>query len=143
MGRDKNRFEFHEHEWETMKDLFLNRCVKCGADEPLQADHVIPYSKGGGLGINNIQPLCKTCNSGKGNRSSLDYRFVFYGKFRDTYEMIQDLDFLRSRIRILLSLIDPHRQITKEQAEDLIIGWELKGKQKNLVMKEFREWSGI
>lgn len=145
MARNRNRFDFKEYKWETMKDLFLNRCVKCGEQEtsknPLHADHIIPYSKGGGKGINNIQPLCAICNLGKGNRTSLDYRFVFYGKFHDAHKMIKDTSFLRSRIRILLLLIDPLADsFTVDQEKDLIIGWSLKGKTRKIVMTEIREW---
>ena len=38
------------------------RCVRCGAEESLQFDHVIPVAKGGGVGVENIQLLCGDCN---------------------------------------------------------------------------------
>lgn len=41
------------------------RCTKCGAQQELQFDHVIPVAKGGGNSIDNIQILCGNCNRQK------------------------------------------------------------------------------
>ena len=43
-------------------------CVECGALDYLEFDHVIPVAKGGGNGVNNIQLLCRKCNSKKSDR---------------------------------------------------------------------------
>lgn len=43
------------------------RCVRCGAEEDLQFDHVIPYSRGGANSVENIQILCGSCNREKGD----------------------------------------------------------------------------
>jgi len=40
-------------------------CVRCGAEEDLQFDHVIPVAKGGGTSVENIQVLCGDCNRQK------------------------------------------------------------------------------
>lgn len=42
------------------------KCVKCGSEENLQADHVIPESRGGPTTLENLQTLCGPCNSKKG-----------------------------------------------------------------------------
>lgn len=63
------------------KDEFLELCqrtgfccLSCGATNVLlHADHVIPVSKGGTSDISNIQPLCHSCNSRKGD-AIIDYR---------------------------------------------------------------------
>lgn len=48
-----------------------NQCAHCGRQgdvRSLQIDHVIPWSKGGSDEEWNLQALCPTCNSKKGNR---------------------------------------------------------------------------
>ena len=52
---------------------FDNTCLCCGKKKKLTADHVVPLSKGGSDSIDNIQPLCQSCNSSKGIKD-IDYR---------------------------------------------------------------------
>ncbi len=41
-------------------------CAKCGSQEKLEYDHIIPVSKGGSNTARNIQLLCEKCNRSKG-----------------------------------------------------------------------------
>lgn len=45
------------------------RCVTCGATEDLCADHIHPRSRGGSDDENNLQALCRTCNTSKGAKT--------------------------------------------------------------------------
>jgi 5-methylcytosine-specific restriction endonuclease McrA len=50
---------------------FNNECVHCKTPLELSTahmDHIIPFSKGGGTALSNLQPLCELCNLKKGNR---------------------------------------------------------------------------
>ena len=45
-----------------------HRCRSCGAAEGLTIDHIVPRSRGGLNGMENLQTLCRPCNSRKGAR---------------------------------------------------------------------------
>jgi 5-methylcytosine-specific restriction endonuclease McrA len=58
-------------EWENLKRIYDSTCPKCLRSEPfikLTEDHKIPLSLGGSNNIDNIQPLCTSCNSAKRNK---------------------------------------------------------------------------
>lgn len=64
-------------EWQTLKSKYNYTCPCCGLQEPfigqkseyLTEDHIIPLSKGGSDLIENIQPLCISCNVKKNNKT--------------------------------------------------------------------------
>lgn len=60
-------------EWLELCELYDNMCLSCGEQVILTVDHVLPLSMGGSNGIDNIQPLCKSCNCRKQARY-IDYR---------------------------------------------------------------------
>ena len=56
-------------DWEDLKNSFNNCCALCDSSEKVTKDHIIPLSKGGSDYIENIQPLCRSCNSKKSNKT--------------------------------------------------------------------------
>lgn len=65
-AREKGAIGSHTlEEWGELKDSYDNKCVYCCEAKPLTKDHVMPLSEGGSDFIDNIQPLCRNCNSKK------------------------------------------------------------------------------
>ena len=67
---------YTKQEWQELCIKYSYRCLCCGKQEPeikLVADHVIPVTQMGTSNIDNIQPLCGSCNSKKHNKF-IDYR---------------------------------------------------------------------
>lgn len=44
------------------------KCVECESPDHLTLDHIFPYSLGGEDTLENLQTLCRSCNSRKGSR---------------------------------------------------------------------------
>lgn len=62
-------------EWREILILQNNSCVTCLIDfneEPATKDHITPVTKGGGLTKDNVQALCRSCNSSKGNKVEME-----------------------------------------------------------------------
>lgn len=47
------------------------RCVLCGSEHDLHADHLLPVSLGGETSLENLQTLCAACNTSKGGANRL------------------------------------------------------------------------
>jgi 5-methylcytosine-specific restriction endonuclease McrA len=72
--KTENGGRISREEWENLVEKYNHRCLCCGrTDVKLTMDHVIPLSRGGSHTIDNIQPLCKSCNCSKKSNST-DYR---------------------------------------------------------------------
>lgn len=67
---EKNAVGNHTfNEFQKIVIMFGNCCIGCWrTDVKITEDHIIPITKDGTDYIDNIQPLCPSCNSSKGNR---------------------------------------------------------------------------
>jgi 5-methylcytosine-specific restriction endonuclease McrA len=65
-------------EWQNMR-LYFSECLKCGANDDIVKDHIIPIYQGGSDSIDNIQPLCRKCNASKGSKS-INYKEMYFDK---------------------------------------------------------------
>jgi 5-methylcytosine-specific restriction endonuclease McrA len=65
---------FSVEEFKVLCESYGKRCLACGdTNATLEADHVVPLTRGGPDEISNIQPLCGTCNREKFVKI-IDYR---------------------------------------------------------------------
>lgn len=63
-------------------EKYGSKCLKCGCESDIQIDHVIPVKYGFDKGftveeintVENLQVLCRSCNSSKSPYSLADYR---------------------------------------------------------------------
>lgn len=58
-----------DQEWLDLCASYGDKCAACGKRRPLTKDHIVPVIKGGADSIDNIQPLCRACNSSKGTKT--------------------------------------------------------------------------
>jgi 5-methylcytosine-specific restriction endonuclease McrA len=73
-ARHASRGSFTVQEFKELCESYGNKCLACGdAEAVLEADHVVPLTKGGTDSISNIQPLCGSCNRNK-FVNIIDYR---------------------------------------------------------------------
>jgi 5-methylcytosine-specific restriction endonuclease McrA len=66
-----------ELEWQALIKEYEYKCLGCGKPEgevKLTKDHIVPVSRGGTDNIDNIQPLCISCNCRK-HTKTIDYRY--------------------------------------------------------------------
>ena len=57
--------------WRRIRAQVIRRdqvCQRCGSDEALSVDHIVPRALGGNDSFDNLQVLCTSCNSRKGGR---------------------------------------------------------------------------
>jgi len=58
-----------------------DQCLACGATEHLSIDHIVPLVKGGTNLRDNLQTLCRSCNSVKHDKT-IDYRKHLGSRYR-------------------------------------------------------------
>ena len=65
--------KYRPEHWQAMCAFFNYECLACHEQKPLTVDHVIPVAHGGRNTLDNLQPLCLSCNSSKQDKT-IDYR---------------------------------------------------------------------
>ncbi len=68
--------EHSNEEWNALLQRLGRRCLRCDAEDDITKDHIVPLSRGGTNDIENLQPLCRSCNSWKNDRT-VDFRDHF------------------------------------------------------------------
>lgn len=63
-----------EDQWLQLVAFLDHRCACCHKKKKLSLDHIKPVIWGGSHYLANVQPLCRRCNSEKGDRFAIDYR---------------------------------------------------------------------
>lgn len=67
--RKTNKQRGYDHEWNKLSKLARTIqpwCSKCGGTRDLTADHILSLANGGQNILENVQVLCRRCNSSKG-----------------------------------------------------------------------------
>lgn len=77
-----------------------SRCLYCGSVENLTVDHIIPRSKGGKNGLDNVTKACENCNLLKSSHDinqfyekMVDYRFKSYYMFHQSLKLHRKADY--------------------------------------------------
>jgi hypothetical protein len=79
-GRTNDENFYRTPEWSGLRRKILKRygrvCMKCGGTEHIHVDHIKPRSIFPDLQLewDNMQVLCRSCNSSKSNRKIFDCR---------------------------------------------------------------------
>lgn len=68
LRRNVNAGKLDVEAWKKKLNDCDNKCQYCGTHENITIDHIIPLTKGGTNYIDNLQPLCRSCNSSKSNK---------------------------------------------------------------------------
>jgi len=56
-----------------LSKLYASTCFYCGTNSQIEADHIIPISRGGQHSIGNLIPACRSCNAEKGKKYLIEY----------------------------------------------------------------------
>ena len=64
-------------DWHIVRSIVMERdryaCTYCGSDKQLEADHILPLSRGGSNAFVNLATACRPCNLSKGSKAVEDW----------------------------------------------------------------------
>jgi hypothetical protein len=94
------------------------RCRACGIGDrdALQADHIVPESKGGKTSLDNLQALCSVCNNRKQNT-------VVELSVRESVEGFGDYNEVMQARTEFLETLSNIRQNEVKRLEGLVKAW--------------------
>ena len=69
-----NNGYFKIYKKELLK-IYNSPCFYCGSNEKIEADHIIPISRGGRHSIGNLISACKHCNGSKHNKLLVEWKY--------------------------------------------------------------------
>lgn len=72
-----NGGKYTASQWQELVAMYDHRCLRCGVQGRMTVDHVVSIAEGGTNTIQNIQPLCLSCNQRKWTRT-VDYRLTAF-----------------------------------------------------------------
>lgn len=64
----------YEISTKELNKLYKSSCFYCGSNNSIQADHIIPISKGGQHSIGNLVPACAKCNNSKKDKFLIEWK---------------------------------------------------------------------
>lgn len=96
-----------KEQWQYLVEICDFKCVRCGNDDIVK-DHITPIYQGGSDGIDNLQPLCKSCNSSKGSDSTNHILLTLTNEKKNAY---QSLTKITDKEKVIDSVIVKDKEI--------------------------------
>lgn len=100
-----------------------NQCIRCGATTHLTIDHVIPRAHGGTNQTENLQTLCRDCNTKKGSFLDLSW----WQRIRRIWNTPELFELLRNNLGGQFSIVQS--RVDKFFAENTKDSFDLRLKQ--------------
>jgi len=144
LSRAKQKGTHTEKDWQMMKEICGNKCVKCKIPETqlygekLCKDHIIPICLNGSDAIENIQPLCRNCNTAKTNDQT-DYRpngwkqLLTNGKPKGNTSSAFSSASLKKSLKHTPEKPSPKKTELEEEFEEFWEGYKAMGNSKNPI----------